>query len=233
MTRTKTPLELAINASKLHKYIGDLLANELFSNLEIRQEYPVNKVNPGFKSGREKFDWVILGIKVVIEVHGRQHYTPVCFGGISADKAKADFHKRLKSDERKEIAAKEAGWSYLVIKHDEKNITAEELLDKILNAVHTETQPAKCFTTTRHINKIKQPKQYKWPTRKIPSRPFDKGIKMTKSIIIKCVNCGEDQEYNGRFDENMDEIIICINCGIASSKWTYEYIKEVENNGGE
>ena len=52
MKRSKLPQQLAKNASKLHIHTGNLLV-QLFPGYEIRQEYPVNKVNCGFNSGRE------------------------------------------------------------------------------------------------------------------------------------------------------------------------------------
>ncbi|MHA2069837.1 MAG: hypothetical protein ACXABY_36190, partial [Candidatus Thorarchaeota archaeon] len=61
MKRAKIPEQLAKNASKQHKYVGELLQeNPMFRNYMIRQEYPVSRVNPSYESNREKFDWVVL-----------------------------------------------------------------------------------------------------------------------------------------------------------------------------
>lgn len=187
MVKSKTIHQTAKNASKLHKIIGDHLT-ELFPNYEVRQEYSVNKVNEGFYSGREKFDWIVLGLKIVCEIHGEQHYRPVCFGGITMTEAKRNFEKRVDVDKLKEEAARDAGWAYVVVKYTEKKITSEELSTKINEAIK-DSEPAKeiksakpkCIIQGRGFQKD-GPKQkiqsrgfskakdgYKWPKRKLNS----------------------------------------------------------------
>ena len=172
MKRSKLPQQLAKNASKLHKHVGNLLV-ELFPNYEVRQEYPVTKVNSGFSSAREKYDWIVLGLDVVCEVHGQQHRKPVCFGGITKDEAKINFRKQLERDWKKEETAKDAGWAYVVVWYTEKNITADELFLKISEAVKN-SQPAKEIIPKPKIkiqSKGFQNKgDYKWPTKKIQNR---------------------------------------------------------------
>ncbi len=177
MKRAKTPQQLAKNASKLHKHVGQLLVG-LFPNYEVRQEYPVSKVHVGFKSNREKFDWVVLGLNVVVEVHGEQHYRPVCFGGITGDQAKRNFRKRQEVDWDKQDAAQRAGWAYLVVKYDEKKMTAEELSSRISEAIEN-SKPAEEITPAKPKAKIQgrgfqkiEGYKHKWPTRQIPSRKF-------------------------------------------------------------
>ena len=136
MKKTRTVHRTTKNASKMHRHIGSLLQDPLFNKFTIRQEYPVYKINPDFKSKREKFDWVMLGLYVVIEVHGKQHYEPVRFGGIDINKAKQNLRKQNERDRSKTNAALEVGWTYLVIKYDEDNIDADNLMDKILLAQH-------------------------------------------------------------------------------------------------
>lgn len=172
MKKTKLPQQLAKNASKLHKHIGKLLV-EIFPNYQVRQEYPVNKVNESFPSGREKFDWVVLDLKIVIEVHGQQHYKPTCFGGITKDRAKINFRQRLEADWKKQEAAEKAGWTYLIVRFDEQNITADELIKRISESV-VSSKPAEDITPAKSKVRINNPKEYKWPTRKIQSRPFQK-----------------------------------------------------------
>jgi hypothetical protein len=157
MKKTKLPGELAENASRLHRYIGELLTSEEsnFKNFEIRQEYRVSLVNPEFKSNREKFDWVILGLNVVIEVHGKQHQAPVCFGGITKDVAEINFINRLKLDELKMKTAEVAGWAYVVVWYYEHEITLEELTQRIFKAL-------------MKTNKTKWPK-----SKKIQGRKFN------------------------------------------------------------
>ena len=176
----KLPQQLAQNVSKLHKLIGELLTcdDSPFKTYEIRQEVRVSDINPDYKSNREKFDWVILGLNVVIEVHGIQHYREVCFGGITKDKAKQNFLKRTQLDAQKQQAAEEACWSYVVVKYTEKNITIKELTEKIYQAINIkaegqyEQKKPKAKIQNRGFQKQKG--NYKWPKRKLTSRPFQK-----------------------------------------------------------
>jgi hypothetical protein len=118
------------SASKLHKAVGDSLrGSPLFNGYPIYQEYPVSKVNPDYKSNREHFDWVIPGLKLVIECHGLQHYEQISFGGRNGSESLENIQQR---DDEKKMAAISAGYIYLVIKYtDEKTITAEEIWRRI------------------------------------------------------------------------------------------------------
>lgn len=185
MKKTKTIHETAKNASKLHKHVGKLLT-ELYPNFEIRQEYPVNKVNVSFDSGREKFDWVILGLNIVCEIHGEQHFKPVCFGGITMVEARKVFEKRVEVDKIKKDLAEDVGWAYVVVKYDEKKITNNELSQRINDAIKN-SKPRKevksvkpkqaiqsrGFSKDRPKQKIqtrgfqKEKEKHKWPKRKI------------------------------------------------------------------
>jgi len=173
MKAAKTIFQTAKNASKLHKHVGDLLV-ELFPGYEVRQEYSVNQVNKSFHSGREKFDWVVLGLKIVVEIHGEQHYEPICFGGMLMSKAKKIFEQRVVVDKQKQDAAEEAGFAYLVIKFDEKKITAEELSTRINEAMLKVETPEEIVSykpkqkiQSRGFNK-------NGPKQKIPLRGFSK-----------------------------------------------------------
>jgi hypothetical protein len=178
--RRRTPEQLAKNASKLHKRIGELLTcdESPLKNYEIRQEVRVSDVNPHFKSNKEKFDWIILGLNVVIEVNGEQHYNPICFGGITMDKAKRNYLAQLDRDEKKMDAALDAGWGYVIIKYTEKNITLQELIDKVASAYwRVPEEPYKKPESKFKIQNRgfqKQKGKYKWPKRKIQSRSFQK-----------------------------------------------------------
>jgi cation transport regulator ChaB len=169
MKRSKIPSNLAKNASKLHKKIGILLTE--------------SHVNPGFKSNREKFDWAILGLNVIIEVHGEQHYKPVCFGGISEEEAIEKYRDTKRRDSNKEEAAHMAGWAYVVVKYNEKDITEEELSNRIKEALAgiiitksmgkiakmiEESTKKKAKIQNKGFQKGKT--KYKWPTRKLQSK---------------------------------------------------------------
>jgi len=152
---TKIPTNLADNASKLHKRIGELLV-ELYPNNLVRQELSVSYINPDFKSKREKIDWCVLDLYLAIEVHGEQHYRPVCFGGVSEEQAKKNLLKRQEVDELKENAVRDAGWTYLIVPYWEKDLTLNDL---------------KTAITAELINNDKEVKK-KEPQSKIKSRGF-------------------------------------------------------------
>lgn len=180
MKSSKTPRQTAKNASKLHKHVGELLTNsQMFKQYIVRQEYRVSAVNPNFESNREKFDWAILGAKIIVEVHGQQHYGPVRFGGIDEDQAKRNFSGLRERDEAKRQAAEEAGWAYIVVKYNEPNITEDELLQRIRDTlanmvVRSSFEKIKKIVakSVKQKAKIPKPDKYNWPKGKIPSRPF-------------------------------------------------------------
>ena len=173
MKRSRLPAHLAKNASKLHKHVGELLTSEdsPYKFYEVRQEYRVSEVNPTYKSNREKFDWAILNLKIVIEIHGEQHYRAVTFGGISPEEAADNFKRRVELDQKKQKAAEDAGWGYVVVSYREQKITLEELTDKITEAVEAISDDTPKIIKP-YKAKIPTRKNYNWPTRKIPSRPF-------------------------------------------------------------
>lgn len=134
MKTSRFQFEFRHNASKQHKLLGDILRNsEPWKGYKIYQEYPVNRINEKWKNSRAHFDWVIKDLKVVIEIHGEQHYYPVQFGGISPQEAKMEFIRRVNQDNAKKQAALEANYKYVTIKYDE--IITSELLWKKLNAI--------------------------------------------------------------------------------------------------
>lgn len=178
--KTKLPSQLAKNVSKQHKYILSLLISEEspFKNYTIRQEYPVQKINPNFPSGREKYDIVIKDLSVVIEIMGTQHYNFIPY----FHETKKDFLAQQERDHQKQMAAEGAGWAYIVIKYNEATLPLEELIDRIQAALDAsegkiEFEPknkCKIFNNKKLRNRglEKPPKdfKYKWPKRKIQSR---------------------------------------------------------------
>lgn len=125
------------NSSKLHRYILDLLISEesLFKHFEIKQECKVSEINIDFKSNRERFDIVIFSpILVVIECHGKQHFYPTTFGGITKSEAEKRLRKQKEQDWQKEEAAREAGWGYVSVLWSEPNLSLKELTSRILEA---------------------------------------------------------------------------------------------------
>lgn len=187
---SKTPLKIAKNASKLHKHVGQLLDKcDMFAGYEIRQEYRVKDVNSDFKSNREKFDWVVLGMKVVVECHGKQHYVKTRFGGPKDEqKTLRDFRALQARDEAKQKAAEEAGWAYVVVSYKEADITEEELLSRIRDAIKQSalSKTNKSLTLIERISKEKKDSLKSKSKSKIKGRGFQKpsgGYKWPKRKI--------------------------------------------------
>lgn len=105
------------NASKLHQQIGDVLKSphSIFSSYKIYQEYPVYKVNPNYHHKQHRYDWVILDLLLVIEIHGQQHYHIVKFQNIDNETASTIFDNQKYRDRIKEEAAIQAGYTYIAI----------------------------------------------------------------------------------------------------------------------
>lgn len=179
MKPTKTPRQLAKNASALHKHVGKLLVTiPALNGYEIRQEYSIKKIDPEYHNGREKFDWAILEAKIIVECHGEQHYQPVCFGGIGEDEAKRNLVSLQARDEEKRQVAQNMGWAYVVIKYNEQKITVEALEERIKEAL-TAAVVRKSFASMVALVKKNPPptlkrKKYNWPKRKIQNRKTNK-----------------------------------------------------------
>lgn len=108
------------NASKLHKIVGEALRNSSkFKGYKIYQEYPVSDICSSYKNHSHKFDWVILDLKIVIEVHGEQHYKEVDFGGEGQEKAADRLSSVRHRDRVKMDAAIEAGFTYIEIPYSD------------------------------------------------------------------------------------------------------------------
>lgn len=76
-------------------------------------------------------DWYIESLGVVIELHGRQHYEAVDFGGEGPHVAGWRFRKATQRDNQKKEAIIEAGYSIVTIPYSTK-ITPETLKELVL-----------------------------------------------------------------------------------------------------
>lgn len=65
------------------------------------------------------YDFYIIGTNILIEVQGKQHRMPVCFGGISKQEAISKFKIQQEHDKRKREYAKNNGYELIEIWYDE------------------------------------------------------------------------------------------------------------------
>ena len=126
--------QYAENASKFHKKVGDILrSSPVLKHHGVIQEYPVTLVNKLVTDGRLKFDWVILKLKIVIELHGKQHYHVTSFGGESDEEAVSKFNAQKYRDSLKRQAAITAGWRYLEIPYSLEKVIDEAMILRLIN----------------------------------------------------------------------------------------------------
>ena len=138
------------SASKLHKKVGNLLrSGETFIGIhEAYQEYPVNRVNSIYPNSSHHFDWVIPSLKVVIECHGEQHYSPVAFDG-NYDTVVMKFEELKKRDKSKKMAALDADYVYIEVPYKVYN-TIDEIW--LLEAYRAGQEELKAHNSNRENN---------------------------------------------------------------------------------
>ncbi len=52
------------------------------------------------------------------------------------------------------------------------------------------------------------------------------------SCIVKCAQCGAEAMVSSPYDDNTNEPVTCPECDWTTSKWTCEYIREADADGG-
>jgi hypothetical protein len=128
-------LKYASNASKLHRKVGEVLeATSPFKGCTLQQEVPVSSLFSQYPNNRDRYDWVVPRLNLIIECHGIQHYKFQTFGE-DAEIALMKWKQSLLRDERKKQIAIESGWTYIEVPYtDEKEINSAYLLERF----HTE-----------------------------------------------------------------------------------------------
>jgi hypothetical protein len=112
-------LTYASNASKQHIAMGEFLVANGYKDFGLEQEVAVKTICPDYSNGRDRFDYVVKDLSIVIELHGQQHYKPVTFGGVSKQIAKHNFVRQVNKDVRKAEAAIAAGYYYISYSYKE------------------------------------------------------------------------------------------------------------------
>lgn len=122
-------MEFAKNASRLHRKIGEiLLSTSPFHKYELQQEVVVSSLFPSYPNNKDKYDWVIPELHLIIEGNGSQHYKASTFGA-SAEQAVMSFQSQKFRDGQKEEIAILNGWTFITISfQDEKLLTSDYLI---------------------------------------------------------------------------------------------------------
>lgn len=128
--------------SDFHNIVRDIfLTDSFFKLLKCYQEVPVIDLIPSYEDSRHRFDWYILELNTIIELHGQQHYKPTNFtSGISYNQTMSTFLAMQRRDKAKKTAAQEAGFIYVEIPYNLKGkINAERMRNLIFRDPSTST----------------------------------------------------------------------------------------------
>lgn len=122
------------SSSNFHEKVRKIFCEDpFFGNLLCFQEVSVQTLVPTYPNNTHKVDWYIDELGVVVELHGKQHYTETNFGNIPKAEATTAFHRSKARDNAKKDALEEAGFEYRAISYQlEKDLNGEMLKRIIL-----------------------------------------------------------------------------------------------------
>jgi hypothetical protein len=108
--------------------MGNILRNHpVLKGLKSLQEYPIPHTT-------YHVDWFLPDLLIAIELHGEQHYKPVCFGGITMEEAQLKLQDQKKRDLKKKNLCLANGWKYIEFSYDEP-MDFQSVGDKIIQAI--------------------------------------------------------------------------------------------------
>lgn len=90
-----------ICTGKINCSAGELKCRLALEKLKINYETEVTFANCRSDKGILRFDFYLPELNKLIEFDGQAHFKPVCFGGVSQERAEANFQRRLKHDKIK------------------------------------------------------------------------------------------------------------------------------------
>ncbi len=124
---------IKLHSSAFHEKLRQIFINdEFFKNLSCYQEVKVSALVNGYSSNQHCIDWYIEEFRLVIELHGNQHYKMSNFGNQPYDTAVKSFNNMKYRDNLKKTALLESGYEYLEIPYkDQQKVDAKYLIRKI------------------------------------------------------------------------------------------------------
>lgn len=162
MKYSRTLSDYRSDASQLHQKVGQSLQQGIFKDYKIYQEYPVFKLNPLYLNKRDRYDWVILDLKLIIEIMGQQHFIPINFGNASNEQAIDNMMNQKYRDKRKEQAAIDAGYTYIVVPFsDSAKISSGYILDLYNLSFNKETADKSILKDKRKQYRRESYRKYK------------------------------------------------------------------------
>lgn len=131
--------------SILQSKVSDFITNELGYSVKHEYECSIAPLSPTlYNNIKLPYDNEIVELKLIIEVHGSQHYKPCSWHTLTAKRngtsADEEFKKQQERDEYKMDYAVQHGFYYLVIPYYEEvdNIYKQTILNKINEIKNTQ-----------------------------------------------------------------------------------------------
>lgn len=122
--------------SNFHEKVRDILTTDnLFKFSSCWQEVPCIDLIDSYPSRYDKYDWYLEAFNIILELHGKQHYSLQNFGNTGYDIAVQNFKGIQKRDKRKKRFALEAGYDYIEISYkDYQKLDADLLKQRLFRS---------------------------------------------------------------------------------------------------
>lgn len=122
-----------LHSSKFHETLRQIfITDPFFSKLSCYQEVPVSALVFNYPSNQHCVDWYIEEFRLIIELHGEQHYKRTNFNNTSYEESVKAFNNIKFRDNLKKTALINAGYEYLEIPYRDKDkVDSKYLLGKI------------------------------------------------------------------------------------------------------
>ena len=122
-----------IHSSNFHEKVRQIfITDSFFKNLSCYQEVQVSSLVPGYSNNQHCVDWYIEELRLVIELHGEQHYKMVNFGNTPYSEASKNFHNIQYRDNLKKTSLMDFGYEYLEINYKLKSKLTNSLLKELI-----------------------------------------------------------------------------------------------------
>jgi hypothetical protein len=122
-----------LNSSKFHEKLRQIFINDSFFNkLSCYQEVQLSSLVPGYASNQHCVDWYIEEFRLIIELHGNQHYKRTSFGNTPYEESVKNFNNIKYRDNLKKTALIDAGYEYIEIPYkDREKVNAKYLMERL------------------------------------------------------------------------------------------------------
>jgi len=134
--------------------VAAIIKDAFGTTVEAYQEVPVKELSPSWPDYRSKFDWVLPDLMIVIEAHGDQHYRSGVFS--SAAGGFQRLAQQIAADDAKQVAAEDAGYSYIVINNEITNDDAARMLIDAMKMPESSRRERTKTTAPDYIKRMKE-----------------------------------------------------------------------------